>query len=261
MQENLEIALIQSDLAWENPEQNRINFTNYIEQLPETVDVVLLPEMFTTGFTMNAARVAETMQGKTVAWMQHLAVKYDVAIIGSIIIEENNNFFNRLIFAKPNGDLECYNKRHTFTLAGEDKVYTAGNKKLIVDFKGWKICPLICYDLRFPVWARNTENYDVLLYVANWPKPRISAWDTLLKARAIENMSYCIGVNRVGSDALNNEYCGHSAVYDVLGNNIETFRPNEAGVKIVSLSKNHIDLYRNKLRFLNDMDVFSIQEK
>lgn len=260
MQEKLEIALIQSSLVWENPEQNRIHFTHYIKNLPETVDVVLLPEMFTSGFTMNAKKVAETMQGKTIAWLKKMAANYNIAISGSLVIEENSKFYNRLVFVEPNGNLSYYNKRHTFTLAGEDKVYTAGNTKLIVNYKGWKLYPLVCYDLRFPVWARNTQNYDVLLYVANWPQSRITAWDSLLKARAIENMSYCIGVNRVGNDALNNVYCGHSAVYDVLGNPINIFKPNEAGVKMVSLSKKHIETYRNKFKFLNDKDNFTIQE-
>ncbi|KJD35220.1 amidohydrolase [Tamlana sedimentorum] len=261
MQEKLEIALIQSDLVWENPEQNRIHFTHYIENLPETVDVVLLPEMFSTGFTMHAKKVAETMQGKTITWLQELAAKQHIAISGSLVITENDNYYNRLVFVEPNGNLSYYNKRHTFTFAGEDKIYTAGNTKLIVNYKGWKLYPLVCYDLRFPVWARNTQNYDVLLYVANWPQSRIAAWDSLLKARAIENMSYCIGVNRVGVDALNNNYCGHSAVYDVLGNPIDTFKPNESGVKIVTLNKNHIDENRKRFQFLNDMDGFVIKEK
>ncbi|MCB4798489.1 amidohydrolase [Neotamlana laminarinivorans] len=261
MQKHLEIALIQLDLIWENSEKNRNQITSYIKNLPENVDLVVLPEMFTTGFSMNAKNIAETMQGKTVSWMQQLAIKQNIAITGSIVITENTNFYNRLIFAEPNGNLKLYNKRHTFTFANEDKTYTAGHEKLIINYKGWKICPLICYDLRFPVWARNIEDYDVLIYVANWPKPRINAWDTLLKARAIENMSYCIGVNRVGNDALNNEYCGHSAVYNVLGNSVATFNPNEAGAKTVTLSKSHLKNYRNKFKFLNDKDLFTIQEK
>ena len=151
-----------------------------------------------------------------------------------------------------------YNKRHTFTLVGEQKVFTAGNKKVIVDYKGWKICPLICYDLRFPVWARNTEDYDVLLYVANWPKPRILAWDALLKARAIENMSYCIGVNRVGIDGVNAEYNGHSAAYDVLGNRITSIEFSKEQIEVITLEKKHISAYRNMLKFLDDKDTFNL---
>ena len=258
MQEQLKIALIQSDLVWENPEQNQNNFSKKIKNISEQVDVIILPEMFTTGFTMDAEAVAETMQGKTVDWMKNEASKHNMAIIGSLIISEENTFYNRLLFVEPLGKITIYNKRHTFTLVGEDKVFTAGAEKVIIDYKGWKICPLICYDLRFPVWARNTEDYDVLIYVANWPKPRVSAWDALLKARAIENMSYCIGVNRVGIDGVNSEYSGHSAVYDVLGNLITSFKPSKEQIEIVTLEKNHISKYRNKLKFLDDKDTFTL---
>ena len=258
MQDTLKIAFIQSDLVWEDPKQNRQNFKEKIESISTPVDLILLPEMFTTGFTMNASEFAETMDDKSVSWMQKRAAEKNCAFVGSLIIKDNNKFYNRLIFVHPEGKIETYDKRHTFTLAGEDKVYTAGTSKLIVEYKGWKICPLICYDLRFPVWARNVEDYDVLLYVANWPKPRILAWDTLLKARAIENMCYCIGVNRVGTDKLDNEYCGHSATYDILGNNITPLRPNKEHTEIVTLERNHINFYRNKLKFLDDKDRFSL---
>jgi len=258
MQDELKIALIQSDLVWENPEQNRINFTKKIVVLSEHVDVIVLPEMFTTGFTMNAQAVAETMEGTTVSWMKDLASKKNAAIVGSIVILENNKFYNRLLFVEPCGYISFYNKRHTFTLVGEEKVYTSGKEKVIIHYKGWKIRPLICYDLRFPVWARNTEDYDVLLYVANWPKTRVSAWDTLLKARAIENMSYCIGVNRIGIDGVNSEYSGHSATYNVLGDTITDFKPNVADTQIITLEKRHISAYRNKLKFLDDRDSFNL---
>ena len=259
MQDELKIALIQSDLIWENPQQNRDHFTKKITSISETVDLIVLPEMFTSGFTMNAENIAETLQGETVVWMQDLAKKKEAAIIGSLIISEENTFYNRLLFVHPNGSIETYNKKHCFTLAGEDKVYQSGTKKTIVAYKGWKICPLICYDLRFPVWARNVENYDVLLYVANWPKPRIAAWDALLKARAIENMSYCIGVNRVGVDANNHAYPGHSAVFNVLGEQLTHIAENQESIEIVTLNKTHIKTNRDKLNFLNDKDVFSLE--
>ncbi len=258
MQDQLKVALIQSDLEWENPNQNRENFKEKIEAITTAVDLILLPEMFTTGFTMNASEFAETMKDKTVLWMQKMAALKNSAIIGSIIIKENSKYYNRLLFVHPDGNIQFYDKRHTFTLAGEDKVYASGNSKLIIDYKGWKICPLICYDLRFPVWSRNVEEYDVLLFVANWPKPRIIAWDTLLSARAIENMCYCIGVNRVGVDKQDHEYCGHSTTYDVLGNNITPIRPNKEHTEIVTLERNHINFYRNKLKFLNDKDTFNL---
>ena len=258
MQDELKVALIQSDLVWENPAQNRINFTKKIDEIAEEVDVILLPEMFTTGFTMNASAVAENMDGETVSWMKELASKTDAAIVGSIVILENNKYYNRLLFVEPSGYISTYDKRHTFTLVGEEKIYTAGKVKVLLHYKGWKICPLICYDLRFPVWARNSEDYDVLLYVANWPKPRVSAWDALLKARAIENMCYCLGVNRVGVDGVNSEYSGHSAAYDVLGNSITNIEPNKEEIQIVTLEKRHIQAYRNKFKFLDDRDAFSI---
>ena len=259
MQETLNIALIQADLVWENPTENCKNFTKKIDSIVDAIDVIVLPEMFSTGFTMHAEKVAESMNGKMVNWMKQQALKKNAAIVGSLIITENNKFYNRLLFVEPSGQITHYNKRHTFTLVGEEKVYTAGSKKVIIDYKGWKICPLICYDLRFPVWARNSEDYDILLYVANWPKPRISAWNALLKARAIENMSYCIGVNRVGIDGVNSTYSGHSAVYNVLGETISNIKPSEEHIDIVTLEKRHISAYRNKFKFLNDRDSFTLK--
>lgn len=258
MQNELKIALIQSDLAWESPTKNRQNFEEKINAISETVDVIILPEMFTSGFTMQPEKVAETMQGETINWMQSIASKLNVALTGSLVIQENEKYYNRLVFVHLDGKIETYDKRHTFTLAGEDKVYKAGTEKLIVNYKGWKICPLICYDLRFPVWARNVENYDLLIYVANWPKKRIAAWDALLKARAIENMSYCIGVNRVGVDANNFEYVGHSACYNVLGEKISDIIPAKEQTEIVTLYKSQITTLRERLQFLEDKDIFNL---
>jgi omega-amidase len=260
MAHSLTVAIIQTNLVWENPEENRRNFNDKINAINTSVDLIVLPEMFTSGFTMNAVNVAETMDGKTVAWIKQHARTKNSAIVGSLVISEHGNYYNRLLFVEPSGKITQYDKRHTFTLAGEHKVYTPGSRKVTFDFKGWKICPLICYDLRFPVWARNTEDYDLLLYVANWPKPRISAWDALLKARAIENMSYCIGVNRVGLDALNYEYPGHSGVYDVLGNRIDNFVANKEMTEVITLDKEHITKYRDRLQFLDDKDAFSLEE-
>lgn len=223
----------------------------------EDVDLIVLPEMFSSGFTMNPKAVAETMDGETVGWLQHLAQAKACAITGSLVIEEDGKYYNRLVFVYPNGELKTYDKRHLFTLAGEDKVYTAGKEKLIIDYKGFRICPLICYDLRFPVFARNVEDYDVLLYVANWPKPRINAWDILLKARAVENMSYAIGVNRIGMDENELEYVGHSQAVDFLGNYL--LEPQETdGVFIVELDKEKLLETRSKLAFLEDKDQFRL---
>ena len=258
MSETLNIALVQTELTWEKPEQNRANLFKKIDAISDLVDIIVLPEMFTSGFTMNPSHVAETMQGETISWMTSLAAKKQAAITGSLVIKENDNYYNRMVFVHPNGMIDQYDKRHTFTLAGEDKVYTAGNKKIVVDYKGWKICPLICYDLRFPVWSRNAEQYDVVIYVASWPAIRMVAWDTLLKARAIENMSYCVGVNRVGKDGNNHDYSGHSAVYDVLGSRIDSIPFDEEAVGIVTLKKEHIEFNRTKFNFLADQDQFSI---
>ncbi len=253
----MKIALLQAPLIWENPIQNRNYFEEKIISITENVDLIVLPEMFTSGFTMNPKAVAEPMQGETVLWLQVVAKAKNIAITGSLVIQENGNFYNRLVFVFPSGEIKTFDKKHLFTLAGEDKIYTSGTEKLIIEYKGFKICPLICYDLRFPVFSRNTEDYDVLIYVANWPKPRINAWDALLKARAIENMCYTIGVNRIGEDPNQHHYPGHSQAIDFLGNYI--IEPQETeGVFIVNLDKNTLLESRQKFGFLNDRDAFKM---
>jgi omega-amidase len=253
----MKIALIQSDLYWESASKNRSNFEIKIQQIDSEVNLIVLPEMFSTGFTMNATAVAETMQGETISWMQSIAKQRKCALTGSLIIVENEQYYNRMVFVFPSGEIQYYNKRHLFTLAGEDKFYTSGDQKVIVDYLGWKICLQVCYDLRFPVFARNVENYDLLLYVANWPKVRTNAWDALLKARAIENLSYAVGVNRLGLDANNYEHIGHSQVVDFLGNYILEPQETEA-VFVVELDKNIMLETRKKLDFLSDQDQFEI---
>ncbi len=259
MKNELKVAIIQADLVWENPAENRKQLTYKVNAISDSVDLIILPEMFTSGFTMNASTVAETMDGTTINWLKDLAQQKQAAIMGSLVISGNSNYYNRFVCVEPSGRIHQYDKRHTFTLAGEHNVYTAGTEKLIFEYEGWKICPLICYDLRFPVWARNTADYELLIYVANWPKVRVSAWDALLKARAIENMSYCIGVNRVGLDGNNYEYTGHSGAYDVLGNRLDTIAESTEAVEIVTLNKAHISKYREKLGFLKDRDHFNLE--
>ncbi len=262
MKDLLNISLIQSHLAWENPIQNRAAFEQQIRSIHQETDLIILPEMFTTGFTMNVEKVAETMDGETVSWLQKLAEEKGCAIAGSIIIKDDKRYFNRFLFVCPNGSIDQYDKHQLFTLAKEEEVFTAGDEEVIIIYKGWKIKPQICYDLRFPVWARNTSGYDLLIYVASWPKPRMNAWDTLLKARAIENMAYCIGVNRVGLDGKGFEYNGHSAVYDVLGNSVLEENPVEREtVLYATLDKAHIENTRKKLPFLEDADRFQIIPK
>ena len=259
MNTSLKVALIQADLHWENADANRQMFDEKISSISEKVDLIILPEMFSTGFTMNATEMAETMDGVTVSWLKEKAMSLNCAITGSLIIQENDNYYNRLLFINSDGIIEKYDKHQLFTLAKEHEVYTAGLEEVIIEHKGWKIKPQICYDLRFPVWARNTKDYDVLLYVASWPKMRINAWDTLLKARAIENMAYCIGVNRVGTDGKGFEYNGHSSTYDILGNCLFDENPIEdEGILIATLDKVHIEETRNKLGFLNDRDNFKL---
>ncbi|CAM1350472.1 amidohydrolase [Tenacibaculum insulae] len=261
----LKVALIQSDLIWENPTENRRVFEKKIRELPTNTDLVVLPEMFTTGFTMDAEKNVETMDGKTVNWMRNLAFSKNCAITGSIIVKEplcnsakKETYFNRLIFAHPSGKIDFYDKKHLFTLAGEHTVFSAGNEQVLINFKGWKICPLICYDLRFPAWARNTKNYDLLLYVASWPTPRIEAWNTLLKARAIENMSYTIGVNRIGTDANRYKYNGNSVGFDMLGKCLAK-NINKEVTLLIELDKENQNKTRNRFRFLEDKDQFTFQ--
>ncbi len=251
----MKTALIQTDIIWENPVENRSILEAKINAITNEIDLLILPEMFTSGFTMNPSSVAETMQGTTISWLKNIAKAKNCAITGSLVITENHNFYNRMVFVFPEGAIQFYDKKHLFTPAGEDKVYTSGTEKVIVNFKGWKICLQVCYDLRFPVFSRNTENYDLLIYVASWPKVRTNAWDILLKARAVENMCFAIGVNRVGVDGSNLEYIGHSQVIDFLG--YELLAPQEkSGIFTATLDKDQLLETRSKLKFLEDKDAF-----
>jgi predicted amidohydrolase len=253
--EKMIVSLIQAPLVWENPSENRLYFEQKMKAISQHTDLIVLPEMFTSGFTMNPKYVAETMQGETISWLIELAKAKNAAITGSLVIQEDENFFNRMVFVFPSGKVEYYDKRHLFTLAGEEKVYQPGKEKKIIEYNNWKICLQVCYDLRFPVFARNTEEYDLLIYVANWPKVRTNAWDILLKARAVENLTYAIGVNRIGFDDNNHEYIGHSQVIDELGNYLLEPKLNEH-VFHIELDKEKMLETRKKLNFLSDRDDF-----
>lgn len=253
----MKVALIQTTLVWEDAQANRDHFTQLIQSVQEPVDLFVLPEMFTTGFTMQPQQVAEGMHDDTVKWIQNMANKSQSAICGSVVIKEQNNCYNRFIFVRPSGEIQTYDKRHLFTLAGEDQNYLAGHDRLIIDYLGFKICPLVCYDLRFPVFSRNTVDYDLLIYVANWPKPRVNAWDILLRARAVENMCYVVGVNRTGSDANGHDYVGHSQVVDFLGDYLVAPQETE-GIYVIELQKEPMLETRKKLAFLNDRDAFTV---
>lgn len=255
--ESLKIALLQLDLIWEDAQKNRDKIDQLLGTVHTDSNLIILPEMFTTGFSMEPATLAETMQGETIAWLKSQAKKHDAAITGSVIIVDQGAYYNRLLWVLPQGDVFTYDKRHLFTLAGEEKVYTPGDKQLIVDYRGWKIKPLVCYDLRFPVWSRNTAPYDLLLYVANFPDKRGLAWRTLLQARAIENQVYTIGLNRVGLDGNGVYYAGDSCLVNYDGR-VSVHLPPREMVQHFVINKANQTHFRKKLAFLSDQDQFTI---
>ena len=257
--QTLTITIIQANLFWENKKANLEMLTQKINSITTATELVVLPEMFSTGFSMQPEKLAETMDGKTMNWMKNIATTKKIILTGSIIIKEENKFYNRLIWMLPTGQYYHYDKRHLFAFANEHQHYTAGNKRVIAQVKGWKINLQVCYDLRFPVWARqaNEAEYDVLLYVANWPERRSHAWKTLLTARAIENQSYVVAVNRVGNDGNNIYHSGNSMVIDAQGNELY-HKTDEEDVFTITLQKEALQEVRNKFPFLKDADKFSL---
>lgn len=260
--QDLTVSTIQSKLEWEQIDLNLSNLESIIGNLPLT-DVIILPEMFSTGFSMNAQKLAEEPNGKTTLWMHAMAKKAQALLMGSIICKDSSQYYNRLIITRPDGGILTYDKRHLFRMAKEDETYSYGSDRKTFNWKGWNILPLVCYDLRFPVWSRNKGDkngleYDLLIYVANWPAQRISAWDILLKARAIENLSYCIGVNRIGIDGNGIKYNGHTGIYDPKGNPIY-FSEKEESVTTVISGKELVS-YRNKFPANMDSDEFEIKQ-
>lgn len=253
----LTVSLLQANLQWENPNANFSLFEEMIGRLAKT-DLIILPEMFSTGFSMQPAKLFDKPEGKTLTWLQKMAKQTKAAITGSAIIRQENHFYNRLFFVFPEGEHLTYDKKHLFTYAGEEKVYAPGNRHLIVSYKGWKIMPLVCYDLRFPVWCRNTEEVDLQIFVANWPERRSEAWQTLLKARAIENMCYVAGLNRVGEDGNGIAHSGDSVVHDELGKKVLQLTPSIEESATVKLSKDQIEKSRSRFSFLKDRDQFSL---
>jgi omega-amidase len=251
------IAVLQADLIWEKKVENIAFFDEKLKTLlDKKIDVIILPEMFTTGFSMKPELWAEKSdRSETLAWMLEKATMLDAAICGSFMVAENGHYYNRLYWVQPDGAIFKYDKRHLFGLAKENEHYTAGTEKLIVTWRDWRICPLICYDLRFPVWSRNVENYDLLIYVANWPIPRVNAWKTLLMARAIENQSYCVGVNRVGTDGNGMYHSGESSVVDFQGHVLYQ-KKDEEDTFLITLNKESQANFRQKFPFLEDKDIF-----
>jgi predicted amidohydrolase len=251
---DLRVTLIQTELAWENIPANLAHFDRILADVSGDTDLIILPEMFTTGFTMNAAAVAEKMDGSAVKWLKKTTQMRKVDILGSLVISENGAYFNRLIWATPKGEIRTYDKRHLFRMLGEDQVYRAGETALVGKLKGWRIKPFICYDLRFPVWSRNCGNhYDLAIYIANWPAKRAQHWKTLLQARAIENQCYVIGVNRVGSDANGLTYSGDSAVMDPQGH-ILFHQAHQACAHSARLYYDALEVYRKEFPAWRDAD-------
>lgn len=277
---DLKITLIQSDLHWENTEKNLEMFSQKIAAISEPTDLIILPEMFTTGFSMHPELFAETMSGNTITWMKEKAKEKNCVITGSFICEEEGKHFNRLVWMNADGTYSSYDKRHLFRMGDEDKHYGHGEKKIIVELKGWKICPLICYDLRFPVWARNksgarsfelgekkepnlsvlpTPDYDLLIYVANWPERRSYPWKSLLVARAIENQSYTIGVNRVGNDGNDIYHSGDSVVLNFKGEGISKIESGKEVIETIILKHNDLTEFRKMFPVMLDADDFEIK--
>jgi omega-amidase len=267
---DLKITTVQADLIWEDKTHNLSKFDNLLRGCSDS-DIIVLPEMFTTAFSMKPETLAEPLFGETFKWMTQKARELNAVITGSFICVENQQYFNRLIWMQPDGNYFKYDKRHLFTLAGENTHYTEGSERITIEWKGWRICPLICYDLRFPVWSRNTTHfnlnekktdtkgyYDIVLYVANWPERRSHAWKSLLMARAIENQAYVVGVNRVGSDGNDVTHSGDSSIIDYAGNILFQQSYTE-GVHTTILSDRKLTNFRNKFGFLFDQDNFSIQ--
>lgn len=257
--ENLKVTIIQSNLEWENPEINLKNFSEKIDRIKEDTNLIVLPEMFSTGFSMNPKIFNNNLAETVIAWMKKKSTEKNCVITGSVIFKEGSKYFNRLIWMNPNGNYDFYDKRHLFSFAGENNHYTSGNKNLICNIKKWKIKPLICYDLRFPVWSRNKNSYDILIYVANWPERRIEAWDILLKARAIENQAYVIGLNRIGKDGNGIEHSGNSQIIDPKGKIISQTLPFQENTETVELNYSELIDFRNKFRVSDDADRFLIK--
>jgi len=261
--QNLIVTLIQTNLFWEEPSKNLKNFDRLISDIDVSTDLILLPEMFNTGFSINPISCAETMDGRSLAFLKEKSKEKNSVIMSSLLIEEKNEFINRLVCIYPSGELYTYDKRHLFRLSEEYKIFKGGNESLIVEVKEWKIKPLVCYDLRFPVWSKNTYNegtysYDILVYLANWPNNRETVWKTLLSARAMENQAYVIGVNRVGDDGHGFYHSGDSVVIDAKGSLLMAAEPGKEEIKTVTLSAQELHLFRDSFTLGLDWDDFTI---
>lgn len=246
------------NIVWENPNENLNKIYSWLKELPQNCQLAILPEMFNTGFSMNSNKIAEGFDAKTITFLKNCAKEFDIAIMGSLAIKHEDKYYNRMVFITEN-DVAYYDKKHLFRMSGENNHYSQGDKRIIINYKGVRILPLICYDIRFPVWSRNRNNeYDVIVYVASWPKSRIEVWNTLLKARAIENQCYVIGVNRVGSDNISN-YDGNSAIIDFYGNTVANCIVNKEDSIYYSLNMTKLTEFREKFPVYLDADNFTIE--
>jgi predicted amidohydrolase len=254
----LDVTIIQSSLHWHDAKKNRAMFSEKIDSIVESTDLIVLPEMFTTGFSMDAPNLAEPMDGESVSWMQDMAQARNASICGSLIISDRDKYYNRFFCVNANGSMITYDKRHLFRLADEQNHYAQGNDIITFEINGFRICPMVCYDLRFPVWSRNRGSYDVLIYVANWPSRRHHAWETLLRARAIENLSFTIGVNRVGTDGNELPYSGGSAIIDYLGDDLADLGDAE-GSATATLDLDTLRRFRDRFAFHKDADEFKLE--
>lgn len=259
MNEPLKISALQSDLHWENPEANHRSLGEKLRKA-EAADAYILPEMFSTGFSMGTEKLAEPMEGSTHNWMKAMAKELNTVVAGSVIIRDNGKFFNRFLWVSPDGKTAHYDKRHRFTMADEHHHFSAGNGHTIVELKGWRIMLQVCYDLRFPVWSRNRKNYDLLIYVANWPAARSGAWSKLLLARAIENQCYVVGVNRVGTDGKDIPYSGDSAIIDAYGEYLVHATSGKEEILTAELSAENLRAFRKKFPVLDDADGFELRD-
>ncbi|UBD18273.1 amidohydrolase [Bacteroides salyersiae] len=255
----LKISIVQTDIAWENKQENLRMLREKLHALRGTTEIVVLPEMFSTGFTMKSRELAEPVSGITVRILKELAADFQLALCGSFICSERSNYYNRAFFITPEGEEFYYDKRHLFRMGNEAEYFSAGNNKLIISYRGWNICLLVCYDLRFPVWSRNVNNeYDLLIYMASWPQARRLAWDTLLCARALENMCYVCGVNRIGVDGNKLIYNGGSVVFSAKGEVLASVPDGEEGIETVSLSLISLQQLRDKFPVWKDADAFRL---
>lgn len=254
---NLVVALVQHIITPNAPEENLARYAAALAAMDKPVDLIILPEVFTTGFCASARQYAEVVGGRAYQWMHAQAQQHNAVVTGSLVVKKGDEYFNRLVWMRPDGTHVHYDKRHLFRMAGEHTRYSMGSERVLVELNGWRILPLICYDLRFPVWSRNTNDYDLALYVANWPSARALHWNRLLQARAIENLSYVIGVNRVGMDEAAQHYAGDSSVYTAAGELIATSQ--EAGVLVVELFAGQLQDYRERFPAYLDADNFELR--